>query len=79
MQQDKVVCYVSRSLSDVESRYSQTEGDMLAVVWGTEHFYLYLYGSQFDVFTDHQPLIGIFKSQRPTSARIERWRIRLAQ
>ena len=52
---------------------------MLAVVWGTEHFHLYLYGSQFDVLTDHQPLIGIFKSQRPTSARIERWRIRLAQ
>ena len=50
---------------------------MLAVVWCAEHFHLYLYGESFTICSDHQPLLGIIKSQRPASARIERWRIRL--
>ena len=59
-----------RALSDVESRYSQTERE-LAVVWGVEHFHLYAYGAQFSVITDHEPLLGIFKNHRQTSPRIE--------
>ena len=76
-QNGKVVSYASRALSDVEQRYSQTEREMLAVVWCAEHFHLYLYGESFTICSDHQPLLGIIKSQRPASARIERWRIRL--
>ena len=76
-QNDKVVSYASRALSDVEQRYSQTEREMLAVVWCAEHFHLYLYGESFTICSDHQPLLDIIKSQRPASARIERWRIRL--
>ena len=76
-QNGKVVSYTSRALSDVEQRYSQTEREMLAVVWCAEHFHLYLYGESFTICSDHQPLLGIIKSQRPASARIERWRIRL--
>ncbi|XP_064639559.1 uncharacterized protein K02A2.6-like [Lineus longissimus] len=79
MQEGRVVSYASRALTDVETRYSQTEREMLAVVWATEHFRLYLYGSTspFTVVTDHKPLIGIFQSQKPMSLRIERWRLRL--
>ena len=76
-QDGKIVSYASKALTDVEQRYSQTEREMLAAVWGTEHFHLYLYGSAFTIHTDHKPLIGIFKSQRPATARIERWRLRL--
>ena len=50
---------------------------MLAVVWGVEHFHLYVYGAQFSVITDHKPLIGIFKNHKQTSPRIERWKLRL--
>ena len=73
----KVISYASRALTDVESRYSQMEREMLAVVWSAEHFHLYLYGASCVIYTDHKPLLGIFKSQRPASARIERWRLRL--
>ena len=76
-QDGKIVSYASKALTDVERRYSQTEREMLATVWGIEHFHLYLYGSAFTILTDHKPLIGIFKSQRPATARIERWRLRL--
>ena len=74
VQGGKIVSYGSRALSDVECRYSQTEREMLAVVWATEHFHLYLYGSKFKVFTDHKPLLGIFDSHKPASARIDRWK-----
>ena len=65
------------SLSDVESRYSQTEREMLAIVWALEDFHLYLYGSEFTVVTDHKPFLGIFNSHKPTSARIDRQKLRL--
>ena len=34
------VAYASRTLSDVERRYSQTERDDLSVVWGCDRFNL---------------------------------------
>ena len=55
-------------------RYSQIEREALAIVWGCERFHLYLYGSQFELRSDHKPLELIFnnpKSRPP--ARIERW------
>lgn len=76
-QEGKVVCYASRALTDVEQRYSQTDREMLAVVYGVEHYHLYLFASEFKVITDHKPLLGIVNSQKPVSARMERWRLRL--
>ena len=76
--QNHVVAFANRALTDVESRYSQTEREALAVVWACEYFHLYLLGHAFTVISDHKPLEGIFN--RPTSqtnARIERWNMRL--
>jgi hypothetical protein len=77
-QENKVLCYASRALTETEQRYSQTDREMLAVVFGVEHYHLYLYGAKFTVITDHKPLLGIMKSQKSTTARIERLRLRLA-
>lgn len=40
-----VVAYGSRALTNVEQRYSQTEREALAIVFGCEHFRLFLYGT----------------------------------
>jgi hypothetical protein len=74
----KIVAYASRSLTDKETRYSQTEKEALAIVWSVEHFHLFLYGSQFTLVTDHKPLEVIYGSRKAkASARIERWTLRL--
>ena len=39
-QEGKIVSYASRALTDVEQRYSQTDREMLAVVYGVEHYHL---------------------------------------
>lgn len=73
-----VVAYVSRALSDVERRYSQTEREALAIVWAIERLHIYLYGGHFKLITDCKPVELILtnpKSRPP--ARIERWNLRL--
>ena len=75
---DKVIAYASRALTDTEMGYSQTEKEALAIVWGVEHFHLYVYGHKFVLVTDHKPLETISGSRNSkTSARIERWVLRL--
>lgn len=71
------IAFASRSLSDTEKRYSQTEKEALAVVWGIEHFHMFLYGIQFELVTDHKPLETIYSTKSKPPARIERWVLRL--
>ena len=44
LQDNKPVAFASRSLTECEKRYTQIEKEMLAVVFGLEHFYYYVYG-----------------------------------
>lgn len=75
-----IVALASRSLTNVEQRYSQTEREALAVTWSILHFHLYLYGNNFRVISDHKPLIPLFNNpvaKMPT--RIERWILKLQE
>ena len=40
--EERVICYASRSLTDVEKRYSQTEKEALGIVWACERLDMYL-------------------------------------
>ena len=74
----KIVVYVSRSLTDTEKQYSQTEKEALAIVWAIERLHLYLYGAHFTLYTYCKPIQLIShnaKSKPP--AHIERWNLRL--
>ena len=57
------VHYVSRTLTETESHYSQIEREALAVQFSTNRLQIYLLGSkQFQVATDHKPLLPIFNN-----------------
>ena len=43
---EKIVAYASCALTDVEKRHAQTEREALAIVWGVEHFHLFVYGKE---------------------------------
>ena len=73
----RLIAYASRTLAPVDRRYSQTEREALAVVWGCERFRLYLYGTTFDIYADHKPLKIIYSPTSKLSARIERWSLRV--
>ena len=71
------VAFASRSLSEAETRCSQTEREALAVVFSCERVKNYLYGLRFTVVTDHKPLPKLYSpfcSEPPT--RIHRWSLR---
>lgn len=73
----RIISYASKSLSETEKRYCQTEKEALALVWAVERFHFYLYGRSFDLITDHKALEVIFSPKSKPCARIERWVLRL--
>lgn len=80
----RVIACASRSLTETEQRYPQTQREALAIVWGIEKFYYYLAGREFTVITDHKPMQFIFgnvdiKSSKRAMTRSEAWAARLGQ
>lgn len=73
----RVISYASKSLSETEKRYCQTEKEALALVWAVERFHFYLFGRTFELITDHKALEVIFSPNSKPCARIERWVLRL--
>lgn len=72
------VAYASRKLQDREQSYAVIEKECLAVVWGVQKFHQYLYGHEFLLETDHQPLTYLDKSKTENS-RLMTWALLLQQ
>ena len=66
------ISYISRKLLDRETRYSVMERECLAVTWAVKKFLMYLYGREFILQTDHQPLAYLDQTKF-TNDRIMRW------
>ena len=74
----KQVAYTSKSLTDAEKRYSNTEHELLAVVFGCIRFHHYLYARKFECHSDHTPLEDIhLKHLSNTPARLQRLLLKL--
>jgi hypothetical protein len=70
------VKYASRKLQPRERNYSVTERECLAIVWGVRKFYVYLYGREFVLQTDHQSLTYLDRAKLLNS-RVLRWALTL--
>ncbi|CAM5165670.1 unnamed protein product, partial [Eretmochelys imbricata] len=74
----KPVAFASRGLSDSETRYPTHKLEFLALKWAiTEKFRDYLYGAQFQVWTDNNPLTYVLTSAK-LDATGQRWVAALA-
>ena len=74
----RVIAYASRNLSKAEKNYPVHKLEFLALKWAvTEKFHDYLYGCEFAVATDNNPLTYILKSAK-LDATGHRWVAQLA-
>ena len=63
--QDRVVSFASRSLKPSEKNYPAHKLEFLALKWSiTEKFHDYLYGADFEVLTDNNPLTYVFTTAK---------------
>ena len=56
--------YASRFLTEFEKKYSINEIELIAVVWAIEKFRNFVYGTEFEVVSDHKALTTILKNNR---------------
>jgi hypothetical protein len=70
------IAYASRKLLPREQNYSVIEKECLALVWGIGKFHTYLFGREFTLQTDHQPLLYLNKA-KVANARLMRWALSL--
>ena len=75
------VAYASRSMTETERRYAQIEKEALAVTWACEKFSNYILGREFQIESDHKPLIPLLTSKALDNLppRVLRFRLRLAR
>ena len=60
MQYGRVVAYGSRQLKNYEQKYPTHDIELAAVVFALNIWHHYLYGEQFEVYSDHKSLKYIF-------------------
>src|SRR3954467_14733939 len=72
MQNGKVVAYASRQLRIHEKNYPTHDLELAAVVFVLKIWRHYLYGSRFEVFSDHKSLKYLF-DQKELNMRQRRW------
>lgn len=72
MQNDKVVAYASRQLRVHEKNYPTHDLELAAVVFVLKIWRHYLYGSRFELFSDHKSLKYLF-DHKELNMRQRRW------
>ncbi|GFW41297.1 retrovirus-related Pol polyprotein from transposon 17.6 [Trichonephila clavipes] len=78
LQEGQPVAYRAVSLAQTQQRYAQIEKELMAVIYGLEHFNYYTYGIIVTVQTDHKPILGPSKKPYDTiSPRLQRMLLRL--
>lgn len=78
LQENNPIEFASVSLTPTQQKYNHIEKKLLAIMFGCERFHYYLYGNNFEIHSDHRPLIGLLKKPLDdTSPRLQRLSLRL--
>ena len=75
---NKPIALASKSLTELEAKYTTTEKECLALVFAVQKFHNHLFGKEFQTFVDHKPLLkSLNNCNKRANARIERWIVTL--
>ena len=75
------IAFASCSLNDTEKKYQKVDKEGLALVFGTQKFHKYIFGSNITLLTDHKPLLGLLKAEKgipATTSKMQRYTLKLA-
>lgn len=79
---ERPIEFASRVLSSAERNYGVIEREALSIVYGTKKFFNYLIGREFELNTDHKPLLTIFGEHKGippmSTSRLQRWAFHLS-
>jgi len=70
--EQRPVAFASRKLQPPESNYSTIKRECLAIVWGITKFQEYVYGTEFFLETDHEPL-QYLRQAKSQNGRLMSW------
>ena len=76
--QERVIAYLSHQLSSTQRRWAAIEREAYAVVYALDHLKCYLWGADFQIFTDHKPLTSLFRAEI-RNTKIQRWAIQISE
>lgn len=79
--EERQIAFALHTLSSAERNYSQMKKEVLACVSVVKQFHSYIYGHQFELRTDHKPILTLLLEAKAVSshasARIQRWALAL--
>jgi len=75
---ERVIAYLSHKLSGSQLHWPIIEKEAFAVVFSLKKFHPYLWGSTFEIHTDHKPLKSLFTSEI-RNTKLQRWAIQIAE
>ena len=64
---EKLIGFESRTLTDMEQKYSQVEKEGLACIFGVTQFHAYLFSHHFTLITDNKTIMSLFDSNKSIS------------
>ncbi|HLP44037.1 MAG TPA: RNase H-like domain-containing protein [Candidatus Nanoarchaeia archaeon] len=70
---ERLIACASKVFTDTEQRYSNTEREMTAVIYGIDHFKSYLWGNKFIVFTDNTAVTDLARQEKTTNKKAFKW------
>jgi transposase InsO family protein len=80
---EKAIDNVSKTLTETQQRYGQIQKEALSIIYGLKKFHQYLYGREFILVTDHEPLVAMLGPKKGVPAlaanRLARWALLLNQ
>ncbi|GFX74081.1 retrovirus-related Pol polyprotein from transposon 17.6 [Trichonephila clavipes] len=66
------IAYASQKLSKTQQSWSTIEREAFAIVWSLKKFEVWVFGTEIEFYTDHNPLPYLTK-RAPQSARLQIW------